>query len=213
MIKIEIWSDINCPFCYIGKRHLERALTGESDVEIEWKSFELDPHSKPPKGADQTELLAKKYGRDRVWAEEMNANMTRMAAESGLKFRMSELIPANSFNAHRLIHFAKSLNLQDAMKERLLKARFEEAMDIDDEDTLIKLGVEAGLSGDDVKDVLRSGRFSEDVRNDETMASQLGINGVPFFVINKQYALSGAQPVEAFKEVIEKLRNEGQLLR
>lgn len=126
-MKIEIWSDINCPFCYIGKRHLEKALKEFPEkVEVEWRSFELDPITVPPKGSDQMELLAQKYGKDRAWAEEMNGNMTAMARQSGLEFHMEKVIPANSFNGHRLIHLAKKHDLQDAMKERLLSAKFVE---------------------------------------------------------------------------------------
>lgn len=204
MITIDIWSDINCPFCYIGKRHLENALKGyEGKVTVEWKSFELDPFAKPVKGASQAELLAKKYGKTLEWAHEMNATMTRMAKASGLDFKMEQLIPANSFNAHRLIHLAKVYDKQDVMKERLLKARFEEGMDIGDLMTLQKLGEEVGLPLNDVKDLLNGNRFEHEVRTDEEMAAELGIRGVPFFVFNKKYTISGAQPVEVFKEMIK----------
>jgi predicted DsbA family dithiol-disulfide isomerase len=209
MIKIEIWSDINCPFCYIGKRHLERALQNfNGDYEIEWKSFELDPHTKPAKGSDQTELLAKKYGRDRKWAEGMNANMTAMASESGLNFKMADLVPANSFNAHRLLHFAKTRHLQDQLKERLFKARYEEGLDIDDNLTLAGLASEVGLKPQEVSGLLSGDDFSADVRTDEKIASELGISGVPFFVFNKKYALSGAQPMEIFSEILNKVKAE-----
>ena len=204
MIKIEIWSDINCPFCYIGKRHLERALQSSSaQVEIEWKSFELDPTANPAKGADQTELLAKKYGRTIEWAKEMNQNMTNLAAESGLEFHMDKLVPANSFHAHRLIHLAKVQGKQDQMKERLLKARFTEGLDIGDKGTLLTLAQDVGVI--DAYDVLSGTMFEEEVRADENMAREFGISGVPFFVFNRKYALSGAQPVEAFKEVLSKM--------
>lgn len=203
MINIEIWSDINCPFCYIGKRHLESALKDftRTDVSVEWKSFELDPHANPPKGVSQEELLAKKYGKDLVWAKEMNNNMTDMARMAGLDFKMGQVVPANSFNAHRLIHLAKSKNKQDAMKERLLKARFTEGKDIGDIEVLKSIGKELGLDADAL---LTSDKYEDEVRRDELMASELGIRGVPFFVFNKKFALSGAQPVEVFKEVLEK---------
>lgn len=206
MLKIEIWSDINCPFCYIGKRHLEEALSRfQLPVEIEWRSFELDPLSIPPKGADQTDLLAQKYGKDRSWALQMNANMTKMASQVGLEFHMDIVVPANSFNAHRLIHLAKSHHMQDAMKERLLSAKFKEGKDIDDKSSLQQLALEVGLPIKEVVMVLDGEKYSEDVRADEEMAGALGIRGVPFFVFNKKVALSGAQPVKVFEEVLEQM--------
>jgi predicted DsbA family dithiol-disulfide isomerase len=207
MIEVEIWSDINCPFCYIGKRHLEAALANFSDpVSVTWKSFELDPTSNPPKGISQAELLAKKYGKDLAWARDMNNNMTDMARTAGLDFKMDQVIPANSFNAHRLIHLAKAHQQQDQMKERLLKARFTEGLDIGDNEVLKRLGVELGLSSDELNELFKGKKFEAEVREDERLAQELGIRGVPFFVFNKKYALSGAQPSEVFSEVLEKSR-------
>lgn len=206
MITVEIWSDINCPFCYIGKRHLEEALSGVTvPVTIEWKSFELDPTANPPKGVSQEELLAKKYGKDLSWAKEMNQNMTDMARRAGLEFRMEQVVPANSFDAHRLIHLAKASGKQDAMKERLLKARFTEGLDIGDQNVLKKLGLELGLSEQKIDEVFSSSEFSQDVRRDEEVAQEIGVRGVPFFVFNQKYAVSGAQPVEVFRDVFSKL--------
>lgn len=209
MIKVDVWSDINCPFCYIGKRHLEKALETFSrrrDVQIEWHSFELDPEANPPKGADNADLLAKKYGKDRNWAIEMNQNMTQMAARAGLDFHMEKVIPANSFNAHRLIHLAKEQGTQDAMKEKLLEAKFVRGMDINDQNTLSELAKEVGLKPDTVHELWSSERFHKDVRADEIEASRLGIRGVPFFVFNSEVGLSGAQPVSVFSEVLEKMK-------
>ena len=208
MIKVEIWSDINCPFCYIGKRHFEAALEKfpkKDQVQVEWKSFELDPNANPPKGADNFDLLAKKYGRDRKWAVEMNNNLTQMAAKTGLEFDMEHAIPANSFNAHRLIHLAKTQNLQDQMKERLLSAKFVEGRDINDPVVLKAESVKVGLEEEKVNRLFDSEDFAKDVRADEDKAAQLGISGVPFFVFNEKYALSGAQPVEAFTELLSQL--------
>lgn len=202
-MKIEIWSDINCPFCYIGKRHLEKALKIFSkDVDIEWKSFELDPHTHPPKGSDQMELLARKYGKDRAWAVQMNENMTAMAKESGLDFHMEKVVPANSFNAHRLIHLAKKHDLQGEMKEKLLSAKFVEGKDIGDVSVLTNLAQEVGIPPHVVTHLFETEEFSADVRADEEMAGALGVQGVPFFVFNKKVAISGAQPVETFLEVL-----------
>lgn len=207
MVKIEIWSDINCPFCYIGKRHLEKALSDfDGEVEIEWKSFELDPFAHPVKGSDQTELLAKKYGKPLEWAKEMNAQITEKAREVGLQFRMDQVVPANTFNAHRLLHLAKKYALQNEMKERLLKARFEEGLDVGDLMVLPRLGEEIGLKPEDMKELFNSHRYANEVREEEEKAAELGIRGVPFFVFNGKYAVSGAQPVEVFKSVLEKLK-------
>lgn len=203
MIKVEVWSDINCPFCYIGKRHLEAAIQHFSadQVSVEWKSFELDPHANPPKGADNTELLATKYGRDRAWAEEMNRNMTEMARSAGLDFHMDQVIPANSFDAHRLIHLGEAEGVQDQVKEALLSAKFVEGKDISDPDVLRECAESAGVDKVKVDGVVASDTYAEEVRKDEREAAQMGISGVPFFVINRQYALSGAQSVESFMEV------------
>ena len=207
MIKIEVWSDINCPFCYIGKRQLETALKDftQDQMEVEWKSFELDPQGHPPKNANAEELLAKKYGRDLKWAQEMNANMTKMAKEAGLEFHLEKLVPANSFDAHRVLHLYKKFGKQNEMKERLLKVKFVEGRDISDKGILAELAQEQEISQEEIQKVLESDLYSRDVREDEEMAMKLGINGVPFFVINQQYALSGAQPVESFKEVLKKV--------
>lgn len=206
MIKIEVWSDINCPFCYIGKRHLEAALKdfSQTEVSVEWKSFELDPAANPPKGVSQEELLAKKYGKDVSWARHMNNNLTDMARKAGLDFHMDQVVPANSFQAHRLIHLAKVHDLQDKMKERLLKARFVEGQDIGNIDTLRKLGADVGLKQDEMNVLFETENFTEEVRQDEKLAHEIGVQGVPFFVFNQKYAVSGAQPVEVFKEVLEK---------
>jgi len=209
MINIKIWSDINCPFCYIGKRHLEAALNQfkDDEVVIEWKSFELDPSANPPKGVPAVELLARKYGRDITWAREMNANVTAMALKTGLHFKLDKLVPANSFNAHRIIHLAKKLGKQDQMKEALLHANFAEGKDIADNDTLVSIATSVGLPESDVQRVLNSEEYSSDVRQDENEARALQISGVPFFVFNQKYAASGAQPPEAFLEILSKFSN------
>lgn len=206
--KIEVWSDINCPFCYIGKRHLEKALESfaKDEILLEWKSFELDPMANPPKGADNADLLAQKYGRDRNWAIEMNQNLTQMAAKAGLSFHMDKVVPANSFQAHRLIHLAKKHHLQDAMKEKLLSAKFIEGKDINDQSVLNELGLFVGLAADELKKLWESEMFAQDVREDEANAGRLGIRGVPFFVFNGEVALSGAQPIEVFKEVLIEIK-------
>lgn len=207
MIKIDVWSDINCPFCYIGKRHLEQALEKSGklkDVEINWKSFELDPEAQAAQG-DPTELLAKKYGRDRKWAEEMHANVTEMAAMAGLDFHLEKTVPANSFNAHRLLHLAKQYKLQNELKEKLLASKFVDGKDIGNMGVLKEVAFAIGLDREEVERVLSSDKFAYEVRKDEKEAAQIGIRGVPFFVFNSKSALSGAHPVETFIEVLNSL--------
>ncbi|MGZ3789164.1 MAG: DsbA family oxidoreductase [Bacteriovorax sp.] len=210
MIKVEVWSDINCPYCYIGKRHLEAALkkfSGKNEVVLEWKSFELDPAFHPPKGLDNIDLLAKKYGRDRAWAKQMNDNMTKMARASGLDFHMDKVIPANSFNAHRLLHLAKISNVQNDLIEKLFSLKFVEGKDIDKQDVLREASVEMGLDPLEVQNVLTSDRFSEDVRRDEFQAESYGIRGVPHFIFNKGHSISGAQSVDVFLKRLEESSN------
>ena len=208
MIKVEVWSDINCPFCYIGKRNLERALEKyprAESVEIEWKSFELDPYSTPSKGSDNIDLIAKKYGRDRAWVEAMNQRIGDMGRESGIEFHLEKVIPANSFKSHKLLHLGKKYGIQNEMKEVLLYAKFIEGKDIDDTETLVSIAKSQRLDEAEVREVLSTAQFDREVREDEEMASRMGIRGVPFFVINKTEALSGAQPPETFLEVLESM--------
>ena len=208
MIKVEIWSDINCPFCYIGKKNFERALAQfprAESVEIEWKSFELDPFAHPPKGTSNIDLIAQKYGRDRAWVESMNERIADMGRENGLEFHFEKVIPANSFRAHKLLHLAKFYGVQDELKEALLRAKFTDGKDISDEATLINIAESVKLDPAEVKEVLESKRYDADVRGDEERAAMMGIRGVPFFVINGTDALSGAQPPEAFLEVLESM--------
>lgn len=208
MVTIEVWSDFNCPFCYIGKRHLEDSLKSFSNqFRVEWKSFELDPYSAPEKDVSQVDLLAKKYGKDRTWAMQMNRDLTDMAISAGLDFKMDQVVPANSFNAHRLLHLAKSLGSQNELKEALLKARFTQGLDIGDLKVLTNIGVLLGLPLSDIEDVFGSERYTAEVRDDERLASDLGIRGVPFFIIDKKYTLSGARPVEVFVQTLMKVKN------
>ncbi|NVO32386.1 DsbA family oxidoreductase [Hymenobacter lapidiphilus] len=212
-MKIEIWSDILCPFCYIGKRRLEKALAGfahAADVQVEWRSFELDPNAAPTPGENQYARLAQKYGNTEEWARQMSANMTQMAAEEGLAFDFDSLVPANSLNAHRLIHLATRHGRQDTAKERLFKAYLEEGLDINDNAVLSRLGAELALPGPEVAAMLASREFEQQVRHDEYEASQIGVRGVPYFVFADKYAVSGAQPTELFAEVLEKAWSETQ---
>ncbi|KAA9333459.1 DsbA family oxidoreductase [Hymenobacter busanensis] len=210
-MKVEIWSDIVCPFCYIGKRKFENALAQfahRDDVEIVWRSFELDPEAKTQAAGNLNERLAAKYGRSVKWAKQMSDNMTQTAAEVGLHFDFDKAIPANTFRAHRLVHLAAQHGLQDAAKERLFKAYMEDGLNVDDVPTLQRLGTELGLPAEGVTRVLTSDEFAQDVRHDEYQARQIGVRGVPYFVFADKYAVSGAQPTELFQEVLEKVWDE-----
>ncbi|GGG27907.1 DsbA family oxidoreductase [Hymenobacter glacieicola] len=212
-MKIEIWSDIVCPFCYIGKRRLEKALATfphANAVEIQWRSFELDPEAKPEPNASQYQRLAAKYGNTEAWARQMCANMTQMAAQEGLAFDFDRAVPANTFRAHRLVHLAAQHGRQDAAKERLFKAYLEEGEDINDGPTLTRLAADLGLPAAEVEQVLASEQFGQEVRHDEYQARQIGVRGVPYFVFDDKYAVSGAQPTELFQEVLEKVWEESR---
>lgn len=206
-VKVEIWSDVVCPWCYIGKRNLEAALDGfehADEVEVLWRAFELDPGAPPSRDGAYVERLAKKYRTSVDQAQGMVDRMTESAAAVGLDFRFDIARPGNTFDAHRLIHLADSKGLQDAMKERLLRATFTEGEPISDHETLVRLAVEVGLDGDEVAEALASGSFADEVRAEEAEATQLEITGVPFFVVDRTYAISGAHPPEALRRVLAK---------
>jgi predicted DsbA family dithiol-disulfide isomerase len=205
VIRLEVWSDIVCPFCYIGKRHLEAAL-GQFErrdrVEVVWKSFELDPNAERNSKGSVYEMLSKKYGKSVDWARQMTRQVAERAAEAGLKFNFDRAVLSNSFDGHRLSHLAAKHGLQDRMEERLFAAYFTESKDIGDRETLRQLGAEAGLDPEEVGKVLAGDAYASEVRRDEEEAHSLGVTGVPFFLFNRQYAVSGAQPVEAFTKAL-----------
>ncbi|MCD0489173.1 DsbA family oxidoreductase [Pedobacter sp. MC2016-14] len=200
-MKVDIWSDVRCPFCYIGKRKFEAALAQfehRDQVEVEWHSFELDPNAETLPDANPAQHLADKYGRSIEWAEEMQENVTHTASEVGLTFNLSKSIVANSFDAHRLIQLAKSEGLADEVEEQLFIAHFTNGENISDHQTLVKIGASAGLDKLTVETMLKGSDFAAEVRTDERTAQNIGIKGVPFFVFNEKLAVSGAQPPETF---------------
>ncbi|WP_130735652.1 DsbA family protein [Flavobacterium sp. J27] len=212
-LKIQIWSDIMCPFCYIGKRRIEGALANfrhKDNVIIEWKSFQLDPNFKASEGDNVIHHLAKKYGKDIAWATQMTDNVSQTAKSAGLDFHFEKAIMANSFHAHRLLHLAKKHNLGNDLKELLFKAYFTDGKDVNHLETLNELGQAVGLSKEEIENVLHSNDFSEEVEKDLAMAQEIGIQGVPFFVFDNKYAISGAQPEETFLEALEKTWQEGK---
>ena len=212
-MKVEIWSDVVCPFCYIGKRKFENALAQfahRADVEVTWRSFELTPDFQPIPGESIHDSLAKKKGISAEEGRKMNDYMAGVAQEVGLQYDFDKTIPANTFLAHQLIHLGAHHSRQDATKERLMAAYYIEGQDIGDIDTLVKLGTEVGLEATESRAALTAGTYAEAVRYDEYQAQQINVGGVPFFVFADKYAVSGAQPTELFSEILEKVWEEGK---
>lgn len=210
-MKIEVWSDVVCPFCYIGKTHFDEALAQFADkenIEFVWKSFQLNPNLKTNLNQNLYEHLSESKGISVEQAKGMGNHAAQMGASAGLQLNFDQAVVANSFNAHRLIHFAKAQGLQQEMKTRLFKAYFSEGKNIDDNETLIGLATEIGLDSEEAKSVLESDKYAEAVKLDVKESQQLGISGVPFFVFDRKYAISGAQPAAAFLETIEKSFSE-----
>lgn len=205
-MKIDIWSDIRCPFCYIGKRNLESALAQfehKDQVEIVWRSYELDPDLETDLNTSTIEYLAKRKGISKDASERMHAQVTQMAADSGLAYNFDISKVSNSFDAHRLIQFAKTVGLADNAEEALFKAYFTDGKDISDLNVLFDLGLGIGLNEKELHEVLHSTRFGKEVKADQAMANEIGVSGVPFFVFDFKYAVSGAQPPEAFLNALE----------
>lgn len=206
-MKVEIWSDIMCPFCYIGKRKFENALKefeNKNDIEIQWRSFQLAPDLKTDTSKNVYEYLAERKGWSLDVTRNIHAQMTETAKEVGLDYKFDKAIPANSFNAHRLSHLAAKYGLQDAVEERLFSAYFTEGKNIDDIETLVHLGADSGLSEDEIRNMLQSDLHADDVQKDIYEARQVGVRGVPHFVINDMYSISGAQPSELFLGALQK---------
>ncbi|WP_426090424.1 DsbA family oxidoreductase [Flavobacterium sp. DSR3-2] len=212
-LKIQIWSDIMCPYCYIGKRRIEGALAlfeHKDAVEIEWKSFQLDAGFIASPEDNMVEHLAEKYRKDSDWAQNMLDSMTENAKNSGLDFHFEKSILANSLNAHRLLHLAKKHNLADNLEEILFKAYLTDGKNVNDLNTLKTLGLEAGLNAEAIEEVLNSDAYANEVQQDIEEARSIGVQGVPFFVFDNKYAVSGAQHVETFVKTLEKVWEEGK---
>lgn len=212
---VEIWSDVVCPWCYIGKRRFETALERfphRDDVEVVWRSFELDPNAPRRVEGVASERLARKYGITVEQAEASHAQMTDVARGEGLDFRLDHAQSGNTFDAHRLIHLAAAQDLQDAMEERLMRAYFTEGAPIGDRDTLVTLASEVGLDPDEVRKVLESDDYAEAVRADERRAASLGITSVPFVALDEKYGVSGAQPADTFRRALQQAWDESRPL-
>lgn len=196
-MKVEIWSDVMCPFCYIGKRNFEAALAQfehRDAVEVSWHSFQLDPNLRAPKGTSVYAYLAERKGQTLAWSEQMHAQVVESARAVGLDYRFDKAVIANSFDAHRLLQLAKTVGRDDQAEERLFRAYFTEGEDIADHATLQRLGTEIGLEASQVGEVLEGNLFATAVQEDGALAHALGATGVPFFVFDRRYGVMGAQP-------------------
>src|SRR5438477_804985 len=206
-MKVEIWSDVVCPWCYIGKRNFEAALARfehRDEVELVWRSFELDPSAPRLREGEYATRLARKYGVGQAEAQAMVDRMAGRAAEAGLDFRSDIARPGNTFDAHRLIHLGRERGLQDAVKERLLAATFTEGEPIGERETLARLGEAAGLDQNEVRAFLDGDRYAAEVRADEEAALDVGVTGVPFFLVGGRFGIPGAQPPEVILRVLDR---------
>jgi predicted DsbA family dithiol-disulfide isomerase len=212
-VKVEIWSDVVCPWCYLGKRRFESALADfehRDEVEVSWHSFELDPSAPREREVDLATHLAQKYGMTREEAVARQQQLVDLGADDGISYRFDIARSGNTFDAHRLLHLAAAHGRQGELKERLLRAYHTEGEPIGDAATLKRLAVEVGLPAEEVDAVLSSERYADEVREDERLATSFGAGGVPFFVIDRAIGLSGAQPREVFAELLERGWNAGR---
>ncbi len=203
---VEIWSDIACPWCYVGRARFAAALARfehRDEVTVLWRSFELDPDAPAEREGSHAERLARKYGRTLEEVAEMDAQLTAAAAADGLTIDFSRVRSGTTFDGHRLVHLAAAHGKQDAMKERLFRAYFSEGALISDHATLQALAAEVGLPADEVRELLLTERYAEEVRDDERTAHSAGISAVPCFVIDRKFGASGAQPPETLLEFLQ----------
>jgi predicted DsbA family dithiol-disulfide isomerase len=205
-LTVEIWSDVVCPWCYIGKRRFEAALEAfahADEVTVMWRSFELDPEAPKVAEGPYAERLAAKYGMTVERAAQLGVEMTERAAQEGLEFHLDRSRSGNTFDAHRLIHLAATYGHQALAEERLFRAYFTDGELLSDPETLVRVIAEVGVDPEEARDVLGTDRFASDVREDELLASQLGIQGVPFFVLDRRFGVSGAQPPEVLVQALQ----------
>jgi len=206
-LDVEIWSDIACPWCYVGKRRFEAALATfpeRDDVRVTWRSFELDPEAPPERGGERAERLAAKYGMTREQAVEMQDQLAAVAAGDDLEVRFDRVRDGSTFDAHRLVHLGAAHDRQDAMKERLMRAHFTDGELVSDPAVLARLADEVGLPSGEVTELLAGDRFADAVRDDERTAAALGIHAVPFFVVDRRIGAAGAQPPEVLGELLRR---------
>jgi predicted DsbA family dithiol-disulfide isomerase len=205
-LRVDIWSDVVCPWCAIGKRRFEAALARfahKDEVEVVWRAFELDPSAPAVQPGDNATRLAGKYGRTREQAVAMMQQVAETAARDGLEFDLVDARSGNTFDAHRVLHLAAERGVQDAVKERFFRAYMSEREPIGDREVLVRLASEAGLDPEEVRSTLASDGFAAEVREEEEVAHRLGIHGVPFFVMGGAVGVSGAQPAEVLLGALE----------
>ena len=208
-MQVDIWSDVACPWCFIGKRRFETALRAwqhRDEVEVTWHSFQLDPTLPEHYDGTEVEYLASRKGMPVEQVRQMFAHVTQQAAAEGLAYDFDSLVVANSLRAHQLLHLAKASGRGDEVKEALLSGHFEHGVDIGDIDALVAIGTRAGLDAEEIRAALADERYLPAVRADIAQAQQLGVNGVPFFVFDMRLGLSGAQPSEVFSQALEQAR-------
>ena len=208
-MQIDIWSDVACPWCFIGKRRFERALAGwahRDEVQVTWHSYQLDPSLPEHHDGTEAEYLASRKGMPIDQVRQMFAHVTEQAAGEGLAYDFDRVVVANSIRAHQLLHLAKAHGRADEVKEALLSAHFEQGVDIGSIDALARIGVAAGLDEAEIRASLADERRLPAVRADIAQAQQLGVSGVPFFVFDMRLGVSGAQPPEVFAQALERAR-------
>nr|WP_027932693.1 DsbA family oxidoreductase [Amycolatopsis thermoflava] len=213
-MQVEIWSDVVCPWCYLGKRRFERALAGfehRDQVEVTFRSFELDPRA-PREPQPKAALIAAKYGISEAEFAANEERLTQLAAAEGLEYHLDGGVIGNTFDAHRVLHLARERGLQDAVAERFFRAYFTERRSVFDADSLVELAAESGLDADEVRRVLADGAYADEVRADIDQARALGANGVPFFVFDRRYGVSGAQSTETFAAALDKAYRDAEPL-
>lgn len=205
-MKVEIWSDVACPWCYIAKHRFDDALSQfahRDEVEVIWRSYQLDPDAPPVTNKNLNDSLSEKHGLSLEKAVAMNDQMRRLGAQEGLAYDFARARYGNSFDAHRLIHFARSRGVEMAMEERLFRAYFSEGRALGDVDTLVELAAEVGIDTKEAQAALAGEAFDDQVRADTQAARRLDIKGVPFFVIDQKYSISGAQKSQTFRDALE----------
>ena len=210
-MKVEIWSDVMCPFCYIGKRRFEQAFEQfeyADEIQVEWRSFQLNPDMETDPDLNINEYLAETKGWSPEQARQMNNRVTDMAKQLGLEYNMDQAVVANSFDAHRLIQFAKEHDKGDEMEEMLFRAYFTDGRNIADHGTLIVLASDVGLNTDETSKMLESDRFANQVKHDIQIAASMEVRGVPFFLFDRKYAISGARETEVFLKALKQSWNE-----
>ncbi|MFC3420365.1 DsbA family protein [Salinicoccus hispanicus] len=214
-MEIEIWSDIGCPFCYIGKRNFEMGLDqfdAKDQVNVIYRSFRLDPTAPVQPEETMVELLAKKYGRSLEEAKQMNAQISDSARAAGLEFNLDTVVPSNTMDAHRLVKQAETAGKDDMAMEYLYKAYFTDNRNVADRETLLEIAGDIGLDISAVDNMFSADDYKEAVISDQNEATQHGAQGVPYFVINRKYSVSGAQPPEKFLEAMKKVQQEEESL-